>query len=506
VAQGARTFIIKASGASGETSFGEHTGINNFKVGRYIVPTDRNGQMYIHYSEPVPSRYIPAWKVFSPDFDPKLVEGNIILVGTSAAGLRDLRPTPLSPVMPGVEAHAQAIEQILLGHYLTRPDWSEGAEWLFVLVLGGGLILLLRTAGALTSASVGALGIGGAFATSWYAYTKYLLLFDPVTPSLAAFVVYLSGMLIGYLRTEAEKRQVRGAFSQYLSPTLVEQLAADPSRLKLGGELREMTFLFCDVRGFTTISEQFKANPQGLTHLINQFLTPMTDIIMARLGTIDKYMGDCIMAFWNAPLDDPEHANHACESALTMFRGLDALNAKLRQEAEAEKRTFYPLNIGIGLNTGECVVGNMGSQQRFDYSVLGDAVNLASRLEGQSKNYGVGIVIGENTRAKAPDWAHLELDLIAVKGKKEAVRIFTLLGDRATRDSPEFTALAEVHDRMLRAYRGQQWPSTRQLIAECRDLDGRLSHLYDLYEERVEFYQVNPPGPDWDGVFVATSK
>src|SRR5204862_1228361 len=202
---------------------------------------------------------------------------------------------------------------------------------------------------------------------SWHAYTANLMLFDPVTPSIIVFVIYLSSTILGYLRTESEKRELRGAFGQYLSPALVEELTRDPSRLKLGGDLRMMTLLFCDIRGFTSISEQLKSNPQGLTRLLNRFLTPMTDIILSRRGTIDKYIGDCIMAFWNAPLDDPDHAEHACESAMAMVAELDRVNGALAAEAAAYGRAFQPLAIGIGLNTGACVVGNMGSDERFSY-------------------------------------------------------------------------------------------------------------------------------------------
>ncbi|MBV8169423.1 MAG: adenylate/guanylate cyclase domain-containing protein, partial [Alphaproteobacteria bacterium] len=227
---------------------------------------------------------------------------------------------------------------------------------------------------------------------------------------------------------------------------------------------------------------------------------------MARRGTIDKYMGDCIMAFWNAPLDDPDHADHACASALAMNRALETLNDALRDEAEAAGRPFVPLRVGIGLNTGDCVVGNMGSEQRFDYSVLGDAVNLASRLEGQSKTYGVDIVIGETTRAAAPAWTALELDLVAVKGKKEAVRIFTLLDEPERASTAAFATLRAAHDRMLASYRAQDWCGARAAVADCRPLEPRLAALYDLYEERLDYFTANPPGPDWDGVFVATSK
>jgi adenylate cyclase len=305
---------------------------------------------------------------------------------------------------------------------------------------------------------------------------------------------------------DREGRFVQSAFRRYLSPDMVAALAADPSRLRLGGETRCMTMLFCDIRGFTSISESFKSDPEGLTRLINRFLTPMTDIIMARRGTIDKYMGDCIMAFWNAPLDDADHADHACASALAMMATLQGLNVELEAAAAREGTPFHPLKIGIGLNSGDCVVGNMGSERRFDYSVLGDAVNLASRLEGQSKTYGVDIVLGERTQALAPAWAALEIDLIAVKGKTEAVRIFALLGDQDRARSADFKSITEHFDAMRQSYRTQQWTAARTALSECRRVAPCLAALCDVYERRIAWYEANPPGAQWDGVFVALAK
>ena len=507
VSQGARTNIIKASGASGELSFGQNTGINNIKIGRLVIPTDRKGQLWIHFTRDEPSRYIPAWKILAGQFDEKLIDGNIVFIGTSASGLKDLRTSPLSPAMPGVEAHVNAVEQVLLNHYLDRPDWADGAETIFMLVIGIMIVVLLRFAGAGWSAVLTIVAVTAAGGACWYAYTNMRFLVDPVTPGIAVLATYMSGTLINYIRTEAEKKQVRGAFAQYLSPALVEQLAKEPDRLQLGGETKNMTFLFCDVRGFTTISEQFKTNPQGLTRLMNRFLTPLTDVILARQGTIDKYMGDCIMAFWNAPLDVPQHPKPACESALTMFEEIAKLNVDLEAEAKAENRPFFAINIGIGLNSGDVVVGNMGSTQRFDYSVLGDAVNLASRLEGQSKTYGVDVVIGDTTYEVAKDsYATIELDLIAVKGKKEAVRIHALLGRKDVLDSPEFKTFYAKHSAFLAAYRAQRWEECEAAMVELRQLRPHLYGLYDLYEERIADYRENPPGENWDGVFKATSK
>jgi adenylate cyclase len=310
--------------------------------------------------------------------------------------------------------------------------------------------------------------------------------------------------LVSYLKSETERRQVRNAFTRYMHPKLVEELAKHPEKLRLGGETRPMTILFCDIRGFTTISEQFDAH--GLTQMINKFLTPMTGIIMDNRGYIDKYIGDCIMAFWNAPLDDRDHAVNACVSALSMHQRLAELGEVWEAEAKAEGRKYVPIHIGIGLNTGDCCVGNMGADQRFNYSVLGDDVNLASRLEGQSKPYGVGTVIGPRTRELTPEFAALELDLIRVKGKTRPVRIFTLLGDPEMAESVEFKSHAGRHERLLAAYRSQKWDEAESLLAQCRQADLHLGKLYDLYAERISAFRQNPPGADWDGTYTATSK
>ena len=512
IALGASTYIVKSSGASQETSFGAHTGINNIKLGNYIIPTTAQGEMWIHYTEDVPERSLSAWRVFAEDYDPSLVEGNIIFVGTSAAGLKDLRVTPLNPVAPGVEVHLQLVEQILLEHFLQRPDWAQGVEFVYLFIFGLILIFLIEKLGALSGAIVTASGIGIAVGVSWQLYTKSLWLLDPVLPSMVILTLYLTGTMISYMREESEKRQVRGAFSQYLSPALVEQLAEEPDRLKLGGETRDMTFLFCDIRGFTPISESFKGDPQGLTSLINRFLTPMTNVILDRQGTIDKYMGDCIMAFWNAPLDVADHPQHACGSALEMLRQLTDLNAEREAESKEAGTPFLPINVGIGINSGDCVVGNMGSDQRFDYSVLGDPVNLAARLEGQSKNYGVLIVLGANTYndVKSEGYACLELDLIAVKGKSEAVKIYCLLGEHEMAEEEWFKKLAADHATMIECYRNQEWDNAMAAIRTCtaqlREEVGNLIVLYDLYMQRIDEYMANPPSAEWDGVFVATSK
>ena len=504
VAQDASTFIIQAVGASGEEGFGE-TGLVSFKVGAVKVPTDENGQIWVRFTGDIPERYVPAWKLLDGSAPAEKLEGHIVLIGTSAAAMKDLRATPLDPAAAGVSLHAEALETILTGNFLNRPDFAHGLEVVASFLLGLLLIWLLPKWGSVWCAVLTFAAIVGVVGGAWYAFDVYNWLLDPIYFSVVILVIYLTQSLIIFLATEAERARVRGAFGMYLSPALVEQLASDPEQLKLGGEMKDISIMFCDVRGFTSISELY--DPEGLTQLINKFLTPMTQIIMDRMGTIDKYMGDCIMAFWNAPVDVPTHVAEACNSALTMFEKLEELNTELEQEAVSNNKEFRPLKIGIGLNTGSCCVGNMGSNQRFDYSILGDDVNLCSRLEGQSKGYGVDIVISETTKIAAPEFATIELDLIQVKGKTVPVRIFALIGNSEVQASEWFKDMSTVHAELILEYRNQNWKKAKTLVSKARKAAGeKFDGLYDLFDARIEEYKATPPGLDWDGVFVATDK
>jgi adenylate cyclase len=458
----------------------------------------------VHYSDPVPERYVPAWQVLEGSLNPQLVAGHIVFVGTSAEGLKDLRATPTNPAMPGVQLHAEATEQILAGHFLLRPDWARGAELVAIAALGLLLIALLPRLGAAWCAALGAAALAGVVAFSAWAFVERQWLVAPVYAVLAVLGVYLTGSLAAFLRTEAERREVRQAFGRYLSPAVVEQLARHPESLRLGGETRELSVLFCDVRGFTTLSEQL--DPEALTRLVNRFLTPMTGILLDHGGTIDKYMGDCIMAFWNAPLDDPDHARHAAAAALAMERELEVLNARLAAEAAPGSPAAPPLRIGIGINTGRACVGNFGSDQRFDYSAIGDEVNLASRLEGQSKTYGVTCVIGDATRTRLAGWACLELDLLRVKGKREAERIHALLGDEAFALAPGFAALGEANGAFLSAYRAGRWAEAASALERCRSLGPSLQPLWGLHAGRLAALSGAPPPPGWQGIHDAASK
>lgn len=483
-----------------------NSGITGFKVAGTLVPTDKFGRIWIKYSEYDPGQYISAVDVITGKVDPARLAGKLLFVGTSATGLKDLRSSPLQSSLPGVEMHMQLLENILTQSYLFRPDYLAVLEWAGTTFTGVILILLVPLVGA--RMTIGLLGLisGVAVGSSLYLFSEFSLLVDVTYTLFISLLLYINLVYFNYLSTEKERTRIRTAFSHYLSPDLVSQLSASPDSLVLGGEEKEMTFLFCDVRDFTGISETFRDDPQGLTHLINSFLTPMTDEILSHNGTIDKYMGDSIMAFWNAPLDTPAHEKLSAISALGMIKRLKTLNNTIQQEAEAEERPFRELRIGIGLNTGTCIVGNLGSAQRFDYSVLGDPVNLASRLEGQSKTYGVSIVVGEDTAQKITEFALIELDFIAVKGRTTAVKIFGLMGDPQLARSPEFQAAQNTVHAMIEHYRHQEWDQSEICANELKSLTPQFAVLCDLYLMRIKTFRQTPPPNRWDGVYRATSK
>ena len=399
--------------------------------------------------------------------------------------------------MPGVEIHAQLLEQSLNGQFLARPGWAPGAELLATLLGGALLVWLLRSAGALRSAVVAALLAGLAIAGSILAFARLGWLIDPVTPGLAVLAVYLLSSGIGRLKAERDRKQVRDAFARYLSPVLVDQLARRPERLALGGENRELTVLFSDIRGFTSFAEGL--DPQELGRFMNAFLTPMTAAIQERGGTIDKYIGDCIMAFWNAPLDDRDHAGHALTGALDMIRALDAFNASVP--------SGRPVEVGIGINTGLCAVGNFGSEQRFDYSAMGDAVNAASRFESLTKHYGIDILVGETTAERCRDrFALLPVDRVKVQGKARPVLLHALLGASEMLADAHFQRLAQTQGALLAAYRGRAWSEAARHADALAGFDPRFSRLAALYRERIADCLRQAPAADWDGVTVAAGK
>lgn len=498
VAIGASTFQIKSSNASGENAFGEETGINNVKLGNLIIPTNDDGSVWIHYSDN-PIKKMPIWEVFSAKYQKEYFEGKILIVGASAPGLFDLRSTPLENNVPGVQIIANLTDQILAGQFLKRPDWMFGLE-----VITGLLLALLITFFIQFLGPIGGLMIflGGnslSVIGSYYIFNIYNYLIDPISPLVICLLAYLVVTFFNFLFTELERSKVRNAFSQYMSPVMVEKLAKSSESLKLGGERKEMTFLFSDIRGFTSISEKYKDDPEALTDLINNLLTVLSNEILTTQGTIDKYMGDCIMAFWNAPSEDEEHREKSIEAAFAMSKALNVLNEE-REKLKEEK-----LSIGIGINTGDCIVGNMGSDKRFDYTVLGDSVNLASRLEGQSANYGMQIILGEETTkgVSQEKYTFFELDLIAVKGKSEPVSIYTVFDNKEILKDSNFL---EDHNEFLKNYRSQNWEQARDHINKYRFSRPEFTLYYSLFFERIDELSKEILPEDWSGVFVAKAK
>jgi len=506
-AQGAGAYIIKGNDASGESGSVDKQ-VVALKVGAFEFPTTADGELRLHFTAAQPERTIPAWKVLGGDGAGEAwkdkVAGHIVFVGTSAEGLKDIIATPIQPRLAGVEAHAQVVEQILGEQFLNRPDWMPGMEISLFLFLGILLAFVVPHLGAAKGAIISVVLSGSVFYGSWYAFKTHHLLFDPVLPLLCILASYLLITMSSFYLTETERSRIRNAFSMYLSPTMVKKVSEDPGLLTLGGEERNMTILFLDIRGFSKISHGLE--PNEITTFLNIFLTPMTNILQEGQATIDKYIGDAIVAFWNAPLDDDQHEQNAARAVMTMMRSLDSLNEKYM--AQSEIKWPKDVRMGIGLNTGICCVGNLGSEQRFSYSMIGDAANLASRIEGLTKQYKVHVLVGEATAKKLGGFAIIEADLIQVVGRPTPERVFILAGEEAEAETPEYKALMPIHEKFLDAYRAQNWKLAEGFIPQLEKLAKPLDFhgYYDVMRARIADYKKTPPPKNWGGVYVATSK
>ncbi len=503
VAQGASTYIVKSADA-GNSSLAQGFGVAAIKVGDLIIPTQPSGDIRAYFGEPDPSISQPAWKLLEPNVDLSDLAGKIVVIGASASLISDVVATPLNPSTPGVEAQAQLIEQIIDGAELLRPDWAPGAEVAALTLLSVALVAITPLS-AVWSAIFGGLAVAAMAGGSWLAFTRYGWLIDPITPSVSSGAVFLAGVLALYSQKRRQLSETRSHFGRFVSPAVVARLAEHPDAVRLGGEQRVLTLMFCDIRSFTTLSEGLSA--VELTSFLNEYLTPMTEAVLAENGTVDKYMGDAIMAFWNAPLDDPAHASHAVRAALMMRKTLAALNRHWAERAPDSGRAFQ-IKFGVGLNTGECCVGNLGSTRRFDYSAIGDEVNVASRLEGASKVLGVDIVASGLTRDQAPDFAWLEIDQVLLKGKTRPTPIYALAGDATIAASAPFRELAARHDAILAAYRRRDFKGAMQLAADAAELaPPEIKGLYtSYYEERFAFLAMSDLGPAWEPVFRLETK
>ena len=474
----------------------EYYALETIDLKNHRIPVDANGAVFVPYRGRQGSFiYISAHEVLSRKINPQVLQDKIVLVGTSAPGLLDLRSTPVQNIYPGVEVHANIISGILDDRIKHKPAWTVGYEFVLLVLIAVSMALLLP----LVSPLLAAAGTAGltvvVLAGTFIAWNSNLIL-PLASPLMLILLLFMLHMSYGFFIESRGKRQLAHLFGHYIPPELVDEMSASPEEYSLEGENREMTVLFSDVRGFTSISEGM--DPKQLTQLMNALLTPMTRVIHKNRGTIDKYMGDAIMSFWGAPLADSEHARHALYAAMEMIEELKIM------QADFKRRGWPEVNIGIGLNTGDMNVGNMGSEFRMAYTVLGDAVNLGSRLEGLTKNYGVNIIVSESTKNAIPEFVFRELDLVRVKGKNEPVAIFEPVGHKNDLEK-SVTSEITAYKKALLNFRAQSWDRAEVDFFNLNRTNPERK-LYQVYLDRIAFYRNNPPGDDWDGVFTHTSK
>ena len=562
----AGSILVKSADASGEIGA---EGIATMRVGPMEIPVEYDGGLYVYYSGDQltrQERVISVADIMRGDtVDPALAErvgGKVIFIGTSAPGLLDLVATPFEQAAAGVNVHAELAEQIIANFFqsdrvayrdelvealpdaraqvaaltgddkaggeaevaaieakiaeleveidrfseptfISKPNWTEALERLFILLMGIIVSILLaynRTRLAGIGAAVGAVSV---VAACWFSFDIYGLLLGPVYPALGVLLPWGTLTVYNYVKTEGEKKAVKNQFAHFMSPEVIEEIADDPDRyLTPGGDLRPLSVMFCDVRKFSTITE--KMTPQETILFINEFLTPLTDVVLRNSGTIDKYMGDCIMAFWNAPRKSDLHMEQA---TLALFQFHDALKEINRNFV---KLGFPEIDIGVGVNTGPCAVGAMGSKSRLDYSCIGDAVNLSSRLEGITKQYGLWNCIGDTTaQGVRHTFALIEIDQVAVKGRSLPERIWTVAGEADIMNDPDYIAIRDAVKEGIEAYKAQDWDKAE--AAYARAGQHKLpaydpTGLVEVFHERIAEYRADPPPPDWDGVYVATSK
>jgi adenylate cyclase len=499
VARGADAIVVNS----------DATGVLAVGVPGLSIPTDSRGRAWIHFAPHDPDRFISAADILDGRVNPDRFRGKLVVVGTSAVGLLDLKTTPIDGAIPGVELQAQILDSISGGMLLNRPIWATGIEFVAACFLSLVLLVLAPSTRAVMLLVLGGLIAAATIALSWLSFSRLGLLVDVTFPLATSLSIYLILVFTNYIRAAADKQTIRSAFSQYISPALVDELARSPEKLALGGDRRDMTVMFSDVRGFTAFSEAYKDDPQGLTALLNRLLTPLTNAVLKHKGTIDKYIGDGIMAFWNAPLPDDSHELNACAAALDMLERLSVLNEERARESLANAQSATPLRIGIGLNTGPCFVGNFGSDLQFNYSVLGDTVNVSSRLESQCKTYGVPIVIGPRTaEAVRARYGVLELDTVQVVGKTEPQRIFTLITRRNSVSSPDFARLSRLNELMLAAYRQGDWERALDLILEGRELARMfgVDSYHSIMVGRIRSLVETAPPAGWQGVTIVVEK
>ena len=474
-----------------------YSGLEWLKVGPVTIPVDESVSALIPYRGKRGSfKYISFADIYSDKVPKDELKGKIALIGTSAPGLLDLRSTPVGSVFPGVEIHANMITAMLDNNFKQKPPYMLGAEVVLLLIGGIALAMLVPLLSPLKATLVSLLAmllITGLNVMLWARGGMVLPLASSLLMTAALFALNMSW---GYFVESRSKRQFTELFGQYVPPELVDKMAEDPEKYSMEGKSEELTVLFSDIVGFTSISESLE--PRELSQFINDYLTAMSLVIRNNRGTLDKYIGDAIMAFWGAPVEDPEHARQGVITAMAMQTELDKVRAQMLA------RGWPDIRIGVGVNTGQMRVGDMGSKLRKAYTVMGDAVNLGSRLEGLTRIYGVGIIVGPYTKQLVKDMVFRELDRVKVKGKDEPVDIFEPIGIEGQVDKKVLDEIKLWH-KALRAYRGQKWDEAEMDLFNVQRMSPECK-LYQLYFERIKQCRIDPPGPDWDGVTAFKTK
>ncbi|MBT8144321.1 MAG: adenylate/guanylate cyclase domain-containing protein, partial [Gammaproteobacteria bacterium] len=485
-------FVFHSGGASRSS-----LNLEWLNVGPYQIPVDGRSTVLVPYRGAQYSfPYVSATDIIDGTAPFYPLQGAIALVGTSAPGLLDLRVTPVGEKYNGVEVHANIVSGILDGRVKHHPHYVQGIEITLMLFCAVLITWVLARANVVTASLFTILVLVSLAATNLLIWDKANFVV-PLAPVMTyVFALYMCHMIYGYLIETRGKRKLSTLFGQYVPPELVEEMDGNMGSFDMESDSREMTVLFSVVRGFTTISETLQ--PRELSQLMNEYLTPMTRIIHQHRGTIDKYMGDAIMAFWGAPLEDPDHARHALEAALEMQKAMQDLTVEFRE------RGWPEIRIGVGINSGMMRVGNMGSEFRMAYTVMGDAVNLGSRIEGLTKKYGIESAVGENTVKLVPEHAFLEIDLVRVKGKDHPVAIYEPLGPRDALAS-EVRSMIKQHARALKMYRSANWDGAEQALFMLHQAHPERK-IFQVYLDRIAYYRTHLPAEDWDGVFTHETK
>jgi len=496
VAQGASTYVLAAAPEAPDT-------LTSVKIGEFVIPVTASGELWLYISPDVPQRYISAGKILAPQgVDPQVaaaIEGSIVFVGTSSAGLQDIRTTALGQNVPGVSMHAQTVEQILTGHFLSRPDWADGLEILAIAILGTLLVVLTTFVSPAVALACGLCLTALALAASWFAFSAWGLLLDPLAPIIAGSITHFAATSFRILVIDRERRAVRRAFGQYLSPSLLFRIEHSRDAMRLGGDDRELTVMFVDVRGFTELSERLQ--PAEVVRFLNTLLDALSRHVTANEGTLDKFIGDSIMAFWNAPVDVKNHPAKAVRAALAMRETLASLNASDAFGFGPE----YQVGIGVGIHTGLACVGNMGAETRFNYSAVGDAVNVAARIESACKEVGFDILVSETTAGELAHFALLDAGLLGLKGKSSRARLYAVVGGEHVRGSSAFAEMHRIHTELVAALRAHS-AETRKLLniakLKSAELTATLPQFYSRLGRRADHFR-DSPGNDDDGIGAA---